>query len=146
MSVGPTERLIRRARDWAGDVEELSSLQWRLLQLEFSELTAQLRGSVWLFAASIAIGTFGAPLAIVAGLVMLAQAMEWPIANVLAAAGVLLVVLATALWFIAKQTWTVSDWFPRSRRQAKQNLRGIFAQRSSGGDLEDRPEQEYYPD
>lgn len=99
MSVGPTERLIRRARDWAGDVEELSSLQWRLLQLEFSELTSQLRGSVWLFAASIAIGTFGAPLAIVAGLVMLAQAMEWPIANVLAAAGVLLVVLATALWF-----------------------------------------------
>ena len=81
MSAGPTERLLRRARDWAADVEELSALQWRLFQLEVGELSAQLRASVWLFGAALAFGLVGAPLAVVAGLIMLAQAIAWPIAK-----------------------------------------------------------------
>lgn len=146
MSAGPTERLLHRARDWAGDVEELSTLQWRLFQLECRELQSALRVSCWLVAASVALASIGAPLAIVAALVMLAQRMNWPIAEVLTAAGVAFVALASALWFLARRSWTVDNWFPRSRRQARQNLRGIFAQWSTGDARDEDAEPEYYPD
>jgi hypothetical protein len=145
MSVGPTQRLFQRARNWAGDVEELSTLQWQLFQLELSGLTSELKRSIAFFAASIGLVTLGLPLAVIAGLVMLAQAMEWPIANVLTAAGVIFMVLSIPLWLTARRAWSAHTWFPRSRRQATQNWKSVFAQLNSR-DEDELADDSYYPD
>ncbi len=146
MSAGPTQRLLQRARDWAGDAEELAALQWQLLQLELGELAIQLRRSLLLFALAGAAFVIGLPLAIIAGVVVLAQAMDWPVANALAVAGVAFVVFAGALWFAAKRSWAVEVWLPRSRLQARQNLRSVFASWHVSSPSEDNEDDEYYPD
>lgn len=127
MSPGPTEELLRRARHWAEDAEELAGLQWQLFQLEFAELAAKLRRSVLLFLMAVGLAALGLPLAVVAGLVVLAQAMDWPVAQTLAIAGGAFVVLAGGLAFAAQRSWVREHWLSRSRREFGQNLRGIFA-------------------
>lgn len=146
MSVGPTQRLLQRARDWAGDAEELAALQWQLLQLELGELVMQLRRSLLLFALAGAVLAIGLPLAIIAGVVVLAQTMDWPVANALAIAGVAFVVVAGGLWFAAKRSWAVEAFLPRSRLQARQNLRTVFASWQVSSVPDDLEEDEYYPD
>ncbi len=146
MSAGPTQRLLQRARDWAGDAEELAALQWQLLQLELGELTMQLRRSLMLFALAGAVLAIGLPLAIIAGVVVLAQTMDWPVANTLTIAGVAFVIVAGGLWFAAKRSWTVEAFLPRSRLQARQNLRSVFASWHVSSVPDDLDDDEYYPD
>jgi len=126
MSTGPTQRWLDRARDWADDAEELASLQWQLLQLELAELSAELRSGLLLFV--IAAGVFGVgfPLATVAGMAVLAQWLEWPLAPTLAIGGTLLAATGAAVGVAAKRSWERHFWFPRSRRQAACNLRSVI--------------------
>lgn len=146
MSLGPTQQLFQRAKNWAGDVEELSTLQWQLFRLEWRALRGDLRRSSQLFGASLCFAALGIPLAIVAGLVMLAQGMDWPVANVLACAGVCIVFVAAALGFAARRSWATHAWFPRSRSQAQQNVQSIFAQLKSTEDDAYGTTDEYDPD
>ncbi len=146
MSTGPTQRLFQRAKNWAGDVEVLSTLQWQLLQLESRALSGELRRSMFLFGASLGLAALGFPLAVIAGLVMLAQVLDWPIANLLTAAGVAFCAVAAAFWFFARRSWATHSWFPRSRTQAQQNIRSIFAQLNSTADNGRSVDDEYYPD
>jgi hypothetical protein len=100
-------------------------------------------GALCLLAALAFLG-IGLPLLFVAGLVMLANAMEWPVANVLTAGGAALVVLAGLLAYLGTRFYTVESWFPRSRTQAVRNLRSVFAQMKAEDSQEF--EDEYYPD
>jgi len=92
-----------------------------------AELAAKLRRSVVLFLVALGLAALGLPLAIVAGLVVLAEVMDWPVAPTLAVAGGMFVVLAGGLAFAAQRSWVREGWLPRTRREFSQNLRGIFA-------------------
>lgn len=146
MSMGPTQRLLRRARDWAGDVEELASLQWELFQLELTSVGRGLRTGAACMIVSVGCAAVGVPLTIVAALIMLADALDWPAANVLTAAGALLIVLAATLAFVGARYCSVETWFPRSRMQAKQNIRTVLSQVSSADRDEEELAEAYYPD
>lgn len=146
MSIGPTQRLWQRARDWADDAEELASLQWELLLMESAELTSELKRGLALFAAAAGCVAIGLPLAIVAGLAVLAQSLDWPLATTLAVSGLILLALAAALALAGKTSWAQRHWLPRTRRQAVRNLRALVSSWKSAPSPEGSAGDDYFPD
>lgn len=146
MNAGPSQRLFQRARDWAADAEELAELQWQLFRLEAGQLFDKLRRSLLMFVAAVGLAAIGIPLAMVAGIAVLAQAMQWPLAPALAISGVVFVVVAVTLGIVAGASWRRQDWLPRSRRQARQNYRSMIVSWKTASRSEDADDDGYFHD
>jgi hypothetical protein len=130
---GPTATLLREAQRVGSDLKQLSVLEWRMIQRDFARLVrAILRGLLLGIAGLLLIG-IGAPLALVAGVVVVAQALDWSPAATLLAVGVAITVLGVGFLVVIRRYLLRGGWFDRSLSELRQILRRLQAGRSPDG-------------
>jgi hypothetical protein len=130
---GPTATLLREARRVGDDLKQLSIYEWRMIQRDFARLVRAIVWGLLLGLAGLLLIGIGVPLTLVAGVVVIAQALDWSPAATLLGVGVVIAVFGVTLLIVIRRYLLRGGWFDRSLNELRQIFLRLQAGRAPEG-------------